>query len=47
LIICFEIKGPNRDVQAAKDFILNMYLDLSYENDKNVYHHYTCATGKQ
>ncbi|CAF1087768.1 unnamed protein product [Didymodactylos carnosus] len=39
-----EFQGSKRDVEAAKEFILNMYLDLKDENDKILYSHFTCAT---
>ena len=38
--------GPKRDPQAAREFILKMYVDLNPDNDKIIYSHFTCATGK-
>uniref|UniRef100_A0A8C8RTS6 Guanine nucleotide-binding protein subunit alpha n=1 Tax=Pelusios castaneus TaxID=367368 RepID=A0A8C8RTS6_9SAUR len=41
--------GPKRDAEAAKKFILDMYVDI-YKNSSNsrcLYHHYTCATDTQ
>ena len=40
------IKGPKRDAQAAREFILKMYVDLNPDSDKIIYSHFTCATGK-
>ncbi len=39
-------KGPKRDAQAAREFILKMYVDLNPDSDKIIYSHFTCATGK-
>lgn len=39
-------QGPKRDPQAAREFILKMYVDLNPDNDKIIYSHFTCATGK-
>ncbi|KAI3382442.1 hypothetical protein SNEBB_003494 [Seison nebaliae] len=36
--------GPKRDSQAAREFILKMYVDLNPDNDKIIYSHFTCAT---
>jgi hypothetical protein len=44
IIICFQ--GTKRDAQAAREFILKMYVDLNPDNDKIIYSHFTCATGK-
>ena len=38
--------GPQRDAQAAREFILKMYVDLNPDSDKIIYSHFTCATGK-
>ena len=38
--------GPKRDAQAAREFILKMYVDLNPDSDKIIYSHFTCATGK-
>ena len=40
------ISGPKRDPQSAREFILKMYVDLNPDNDKIIYSHFTCATGK-
>ncbi|KAI0986024.1 hypothetical protein GJ496_010672 [Pomphorhynchus laevis] len=39
-----SFEGPSNDFQAAKEFILKMYLDLNPDSDKIVYSHFTCAT---
>jgi hypothetical protein len=31
---------------AAREFILKMYVELNPDNDKIIYSHFTCATGK-
>ena len=41
-----EFDGSTRDPQAAREFILKMYVDLNPDNDKIIYSHFTCATGK-
>jgi hypothetical protein len=38
--------GPQRDAQAAREFILKMFVDLNPDPDKIIYSHFTCATGK-
>jgi len=42
----FDFLGPKRDAQAAREFILKMYVDLNPDSDKIIYSHFTCATGK-
>ena len=42
----FSLQGPKRDAQAAREFILKMYVDLNPDSDKIIYSHFTCATGK-
>ena len=42
----FLCQGPKRDAQAAREFILKMYVDLNPDSDKIIYSHFTCATGK-
>ena len=37
--------GPQKDAQAAREFILKMFVDLNPDPDKIVYSHFTCATG--
>uniref|UniRef100_A0A672TFH2 Guanine nucleotide-binding protein subunit alpha n=1 Tax=Strigops habroptila TaxID=2489341 RepID=A0A672TFH2_STRHB len=39
-----EYDGPQRDAQAAREFILKMFVDLNPDNDKIIYSHFTCAT---
>ncbi|KAI1695985.1 g-protein alpha subunit domain-containing protein [Ditylenchus destructor] len=45
-----EYDGPPRDDEAAADFILKMFVDLSPADpqgggsDKSIYSHFTCAT---
>ena len=38
--------GPKKDAQAAREFILRMFVDLNPDPDKIIYSHFTCATGK-
>ncbi|XP_017263112.1 guanine nucleotide-binding protein G(q) subunit alpha [Kryptolebias marmoratus] len=39
-----EYDGPQRDVQAGKKFILDMFESLNPNEDKIIYSHFTCAT---
>ncbi|XP_074547104.1 guanine nucleotide-binding protein G(q) subunit alpha-like [Halichoeres trimaculatus] len=39
-----EYEGPQRDVKAAKDFILDMFVSLNPNEKKIIYSHFTCAT---
>ncbi|KAL8203312.1 UNVERIFIED_CONTAM: hypothetical protein K2H54_047713 [Gekko kuhli] len=39
-----EYDGPQRDGQAAREFILKMFVDLNPESEKIIYSHFTCAT---
>nr|XP_015798452.2 guanine nucleotide-binding protein G(q) subunit alpha [Nothobranchius furzeri] len=39
-----EYDGPQRDVQAGKKFILDMFFSLNPDEDKLIYSHFTCAT---
>ena len=39
------IPGPQKDAQAAREFILKMFVDLNPDPDKIIYSHFTCATG--
>ena len=39
--------GPQRDAQAAREFILKMFVELNPDPDKIIYSHFTCATGKK
>ncbi|XP_065562187.1 guanine nucleotide-binding protein subunit alpha-11-like [Artemia franciscana] len=39
-----EFDGPKKDPQAAKDFILNMYLSRKQDSGRVVYSHMCCAT---
>ncbi|KAH8415992.1 hypothetical protein KR222_006171 [Zaprionus bogoriensis] len=39
-----DYDGPQQDANAARQFILQMYMDQS--KDKDIYAHFTCATGK-
>ena len=41
----FLISGPKKDAQAAREFILRMFVDLNPDPDKIIYSHFTCATG--
>ncbi|CAF0826247.1 unnamed protein product [Adineta steineri] len=38
-----EFDGPKRDGQAAREFILKMYVDLNPNSDQVIYSHFTCA----
>uniref|UniRef100_H3B3M1 Guanine nucleotide-binding protein subunit alpha n=1 Tax=Latimeria chalumnae TaxID=7897 RepID=H3B3M1_LATCH len=38
------VTGPQRDAQAAREFILKMFVDLNPDSDKIIYSHFTCAT---
>jgi hypothetical protein len=40
----WSIPGPQRDAQAAREFILKMFVDLNPDSDKIIYSHFTCAT---
>ncbi|XP_036169715.1 guanine nucleotide-binding protein subunit alpha-11 [Myotis myotis] len=39
-----EFDGPQRNAQAAREFILKMFVDLNPDSDKIIYSHFTCAT---
>uniref|UniRef100_A0A2K6DFK7 Uncharacterized protein n=1 Tax=Macaca nemestrina TaxID=9545 RepID=A0A2K6DFK7_MACNE len=39
-----EYDGPQRDAQAALEFLLKMFMDLNPDSDKIIYSHFTCAT---
>jgi len=39
-----EYNGPKKDAQAAREFILKMFVDLNPDPDKIIYSHFTCAT---
>lgn len=41
---CLFAAGPQRDAQAAREFILKMFVDLNPDSDKIIYSHFTCAT---
>lgn len=41
---CFFLPGPQQDVNAVKQFILNMFLSLNLNEKKVIYSHFTCAT---
>ena len=43
MVLC--ITGPQKDAQAAREFILKMFVDLNPDPDKIIYSHFTCATG--
>ena len=45
LIYCILFPpGPQRDVTAGKEFILNMFVGLNPNMKKLIYYHFTCAT---
>ncbi|XP_017882931.1 guanine nucleotide-binding protein G(q) subunit alpha isoform X4 [Ceratina calcarata] len=39
-----EYDGPQRDAQHAREFILQMFVDLNPDVEKIIYSHFTCAT---
>lgn len=39
-----DFEGPQQDAQAAREFILRMFVDLNPDTDKIIYSHFTCAT---
>ncbi|XP_041815749.1 guanine nucleotide-binding protein G(q) subunit alpha-like isoform X2 [Chelmon rostratus] len=39
-----EYDGPQRDVEAGKEFILDMFVSLNPNEKKIIYSHFTCAT---
>ncbi|XP_022062672.1 guanine nucleotide-binding protein G(q) subunit alpha-like [Acanthochromis polyacanthus] len=39
-----EYDGPQQDVEAGKDFILDMFVSLNPIKKKIIYSHFTCAT---
>ena len=39
-----EFYGPRKDVVAARDFILQMFVNLNPDDYKTIYSHFTCAT---
>lgn len=41
------LTGAKKDAQAAREFILRMFVDLNPDPDKIIYSHFTCATGKR
>ncbi|CAG2214483.1 GNAQ [Mytilus edulis] len=41
-----EFDGAKKDAQAAREFILRMFVDLNPDPDKIIYSHFTCATDK-
>jgi len=41
-----SVAGPQKDAQAAREFILKMFVELNPDPDKIIYSHFTCATGK-
>lgn len=44
LLLSLFTAGPQRDAQAAREFILKMFVDLNPDSDKIIYSHFTCAT---
>ncbi|KAA0186209.1 Guanine nucleotide-binding protein G(Q) subunit alpha [Fasciolopsis buskii] len=39
-----EYDSPQRDAEAARDFILKMFVELNPDPEKIIYSHFTCAT---
>jgi len=46
MLFIYVFSGPKKDAQAAREFILRMFVDLNPDPDKIIYSHFTCATGK-
>lgn len=42
--VYFPFPGAQRDAQAAREFILKMFVDLNPDSEKIIYSHFTCAT---
>ena len=40
-----EYAGPKADYDAAKEFILNLFVDIAVEMRRTIFSHYTQATG--
>lgn len=38
--------GPKQDHEAARNFILKVYLEQNPDKNRMVYSHFTCATGQ-
>ncbi|CAF0742523.1 unnamed protein product [Brachionus calyciflorus] len=38
-----EFDGPKHDPQAAREFILKIFLDLNPDDCEMIYSHFTCA----
>ena len=43
----FDVLGPQKDAQAAREFMLKMFVDVNPDPDKIIYSHFTCATGRK
>lgn len=39
-----EFDGPQQDGQAAREYILKMFVELNPDSDTIIYSHFTCAT---
>jgi len=39
-----QYEGPKQDADAAREFILSMFIELNPDQEKIVYGHFTCAT---
>ncbi|XP_059486794.1 guanine nucleotide-binding protein G(q) subunit alpha isoform X2 [Neocloeon triangulifer] len=39
-----EFDGPQRDAIRAREFILQMFVDMNPDSEKIIYSHFTCAT---
>ncbi|XP_076246621.1 G protein alpha q subunit isoform X3 [Calliopsis andreniformis] len=39
-----EYNGPQKNAKCAREFILQMFVDLNPDADKIIYSHFTCAT---
>ncbi|XP_032824433.1 guanine nucleotide-binding protein G(q) subunit alpha-like [Petromyzon marinus] len=39
-----DFDGPQQDPQAAREFILRMFVELNPDTEKVIYSHFTCAT---
>jgi hypothetical protein len=49
LFIIFFFSGADNDVEAAKEFIKNKYLEMvepkENNSERNIYPHFTCSVG--
>ena len=41
-----RVRRTSARCDAAREFILNMFVDLNPDPEKIIYSHFTCATGR-